>query len=222
MMHAIDLRLSVGDLAKTPVAERRLGKPLQGEPARYHSMKHPTVQTWRRIGTTLLALFAVVGVARAGPPPLETVSRVDLERYQGGWYEIARLPNRFQDHCAGEVTADYRRQEDGGIEVINRCRAESGEVDEARGVARVVDPPANSRLEVSFVSLFGWNLFWGDYWIIELDPEYQHVVIATPSRKYAWILARTPRISPETRAALNGVLEGAGYDPAELIDTPQD
>jgi apolipoprotein D and lipocalin family protein len=184
---------------------------------------HPASSNHAPLGRTLLlalALFSgLVGLARGELPPLETVAKVDLERYQGVWYEVAKLPNRFQDHCVGEVTATYSQREDGDIEVVNRCRNQQGEMDEAIGVARVVNPPANSQLEVSFVSLFGFNLFWGDYWIINLDPDYRHVVIATPSRKYAWILARTPTLSQQTRAELDQVLEQAGYTPEELMDT---
>ena len=153
--------------------------------------------------------------------PLSTVLQVDLDRYLGTWYEIARLPNRFQDQCVGNVTADYRRLENGNIEVRNRCLQASGEPDEARGVARVVDSTSNAKLEVSFVSLFGWRLFWGDYWILDLGVDYDYAVIGMPSRRYAWILSRTPQLSPERRRRIDGVLLRAGYDPAQLVETPQ-
>jgi len=167
-------------------------------------------------------LFAHPGTAPAGSAgvPLETVSGVDLDRYAGTWHEIARLPNRFQKHCVADVTAEYRLRDDGRIDVLNRCRDANGEYDQANGVARVVDPATRSKLEVSFVSLFGWQLFWGDYWIIDLDPDYQHVVIATPSRRYAWVLARAQTLSSSTREQVQQVLRSAGYDPAELKWVP--
>jgi len=165
-------------------------------------------------------LFAFTGVVLAEDrQTLETVSQVDLDRYAGTWYEIARLPNRFQDHCAGNVTADYRQLDNGNIEVINRCLTDDGEMDEARGEARIVDRSTNAKLEVSFVSLFGWKLFWGDYWILDLGDEYEYAVIGVPSRKYAWILSRTVRQPPEIRNHIRKVLLHAGYDPAKLVET---
>jgi apolipoprotein D and lipocalin family protein len=152
---------------------------------------------------------------------LETVSQVDLNRYVGTWYEIARLPNWFQDQCAGNVTAEYQRLDDGNIAVVNRCLDEKGKIDEARGVARVVDKTTNAKLEVSFVSLFGWHLFWGDYWILDLGDDYAHVVVGTPSRKYAWILARSISLPAEAWERTQQILLKAGYDPEKLEKTRQ-
>lgn len=150
---------------------------------------------------------------------LQTVERVELDRYLGTWYEIARLPNRFQDHCRGNVTADYARLDDGAIEVVNRCLDNNGTIDEARGVARIVEPSSNSKLEVSFVSLFGFHLFWGDYWILDLGEEYEYSVVGMPSRKYGWILSRTTSMPPETWDRLRRVLTDAGYDPDKFLQT---
>jgi apolipoprotein D and lipocalin family protein len=157
--------------------------------------------------------------ALAAPPA--TVARVDLERYLGRWYEIARLPNRFQRHCRGNVTADYAWRDDGRLAVHNRCLDQNGGTDAAEGVARVVDPASQARLEVSFVSLFGWSLFWGDYWILDLDPDYRQVVVGTANRGYAWILSRTPTLTPAGRQRADQALRRAGYDPGALVDTAQ-
>ncbi|MGD2073679.1 MAG: lipocalin family protein [Gammaproteobacteria bacterium] len=155
------------------------------------------------------------------PPAPTTVDRVDLERYQGLWYETAKIPNRFQDHCVANTTADYRLGEDRRMRVLNRCLTEDGDWDEARGVARVVDPTSNARLEVSFVSLFGWQLFWGDYWILDLAPDYSYAVVGTPARDYGWILSRTPQLSASTRAAIDRRLREQGYDPDDFEATLQ-
>lgn len=164
----------------------------------------------------------LVGGVMAGEQRLpETVSQVDLNRYLGTWYELSRLPNRFQDHCAGDVTAEYRRLENGDIEVINRCMDKGGRADEANGVARVVDTSSNAKLEVSFLSLFGWQLFWGDYWILELGSDYNYAVIGTPNRKYGWVLSRTPSLSPELWTHIQQVLIRNDYDPGEFVSTPQ-
>jgi apolipoprotein D and lipocalin family protein len=168
----------------------------------------------------LLALLAAGCAATPSDPP-ETVERVDLERYTGRWYEIARIPNRFQDQCAGGTTAEYSLRDDGRIGVINRCVTEDGGIDEARGVARVVDPQTNARLEVSFVDLLGWQLFWGDYWILGLGPEYQWSLVGHPQRRYGWILSRTPSIAPATRERIDDLLRANGYDPGRFVDSPR-
>lgn len=147
----------------------------------------------------------------------ETVASVDLQRYTGTWHELAHLPNRFQEQCVSAVSASYRLRDDGTIEVVNRCRTGDGSMDEAHGLARVVDPVARSKLEVSFVSLFGWHLFWGDYWILYLDPDYRVAVIGTPGRKYAWVLARAEKLDADSWEAVEAALRQAGYDPGALL-----
>ena len=147
----------------------------------------------------------------------DTVKTVDLQRYIGTWHELARLPNWFQEQCVSEVSASYRLRQDGKIDVVNRCRTVDGSLDEAHGLARVVDPVGRSKLEVSFVSLFGWHLFWGDYWILYLDPDYHVAVVGTPNRKYAWVLARATRLDANSWEAIDNALRRAGYDPGALL-----
>lgn len=156
----------------------------------------------------------------AGTPP-ETVSRVELDLYTGLWHEIARIPNRFQRQCARDTTAHYALRADGRIDVVNRCVTADGSVKEARGIARVVDPASNAKLEVSFVRILGWRLFWGDYWIIDLDPDYRFAVIGHPDRSYGWILSRQPRLDDTTRRRIDAVLKDRGYDPAQFEASPQ-
>ena len=115
------------------------------------------------LGVAATASPALASAAKQAPP--ETVAFVDLERYAGSWYEIASIPNRFQKHCRGNTRASYRPIEQQRIEVINSCLDQDGTLDTAQGVARVVDATSNAKLQVSFVSLFGWQLFWGDYWL---------------------------------------------------------
>ncbi|MES9852921.1 MAG: lipocalin family protein [Candidatus Thiodiazotropha sp. L084R] len=168
---------------------------------------------------TLFTFTVVVFVFAKDLQEMETVSQVDLNLYQGSWYEIARLPNRFQDQCAGNVTANYKQLDDGNIEVINRCLDDQGRMDEAQGVARIINKSTNAKLEVSFVSLFGWNLFWGDYWIIGLGDSYEYAVIGTPNRSYAWVLSRSDHVIPEQWQLIQQVLLQSGYDPNELVMT---
>jgi len=160
-------------------------------------------------------------VSAAKQPPPETVAFVDLDRYAGRWYEIASIPNRFQKHCRGNTVASYRPVEAQRIEVINSCLDKDGSIDTAQGIARIVDSSSNAKLEVSFVSLFGWQLFWGDYWVLELADDYSYVIVGTPSFRYGWILSRTPVMSAELRKRLDERLRALGYDPATFADTPQ-
>lgn len=142
--------------------------------------------------------------------PVTTVTHVDLERYAGRWYEIAKIPNSFQKKCARGTTAEYALREDGRIAVRNHCLKFDGSPTEADGVAKVVDSKSNAKLKVSFVSLLGMRLFWGDYWVIGLDPEYRWAVIGTPNRKYGWVLARTPVEDASLEHAF-AILERNGY-----------
>ncbi len=172
-----------------------------------------------------LPAAAAVGITRvgaqdAGPP--RTVDHVDLERYVGLWYEIARIPNRFQDQCARHVTAEYVLRDDGRIDVINRCIKEDGKQDEAKGLARVEDTQSNAHLKVSFFSILGWRPVWGDYLVIGLGEDYEYALVGSPDRKYGWILARDPELDDATLEQLRGQLRDRGYDPAGFAPTLQD
>jgi apolipoprotein D and lipocalin family protein len=173
-----------------------------------------------QIATITFLLFAVASGSAFVDPP-RTVDFVDLERYMGRWYEIAALPNFFQRQCVRDTTADYRLHSDGTVAVTNRCRKEDGTLDEARGIARSADPVTNSKLEVSFVSVFGKHLFWGDYWIIGLDVDYDYALVGTPSRRWGWILARDPTPSRESITVWLERFREQGYDPKEFVLTSQ-
>jgi apolipoprotein D and lipocalin family protein len=154
---------------------------------------------------------------------LKAVPSVDLHKYAGTWYEIARYPNRFQNDCAGDVTATYTIDED-GIEVVNRCRKQSGEVTEAKGRARLAseDGP-NSKLKVRFAPAFLsiFSFVWGNYWIIDLAPDYSYAVIGEPERKYLWILSRTKKLDDVVFAKILERIKLNGYDTTKLVITPQ-
>ena len=165
-----------------------------------------------------LALALIVGVAttpvQAEPAPLQTVPSVDVPRYMGTWHEIAKYPNWFQKKCASSTQATYTLQADGRVQVLNRCKTDKGEWSEALGAARQVGGPTSPRLQVRFAPewLSFIPLVWGDYWIIELDPDYQWVVVSEPQREYLWILARTPQMPAATYQDLLGQLQGRGFD----------
>ena len=151
------------------------------------------------------------------PAPLRTVAHVDLARYTGTWYEIASFPQRFQKGCTA-TSAVYTLRKDGTIQVVNRCHRDSldGRETIARGRAKVVDHESNAKLKVSFF----WP-FWGDYWIIDLDPEYRYAVVGHPSRKYLWILSRTRTMDALVYSGILERLTAQGYDVGRLRVTLQ-
>ena len=131
----------------------------------------------------------------AAPQAVQTVASVNLDRYLGDWYEVARLPNWFQRKCLGDVVATYARRSDGRLDVINRCRTEK-EVITAKGVARVLDS-TGTKLKVRFApaALSFLPFVWGDYWVLGLADDYTWAVVGSPDRKYLWVLSRTPTLS---------------------------
>lgn len=172
----------------------------------------------------VLAAASVAGAQSSAPAaPPATVAKVDLDRYAGRWFEIARFPNRFQKKCVGEVSAEYVRRSDGRIDVINRCRLADGSIDAAKGIARVVSTDgSNSKLKVRFAP--AWLSFlpvWGDYWILELAEDYSYVVVGDSERKYLWVLARAPQMSDEVYRDVTGRVAAKGFDVSRLVKTVQ-
>ena len=173
--------------------------------------------------TAMFSVCSIVTVVKAqdmNNSPV-TVDSVDLTKYAGLWYEIAKIPNRFQKSCARNTTAAYKLRDDGKIDVINKCIEENGDINEAKGLAEVVDTTTNAKLEVSFVRILGIQLFWGDYWIIGLDKDYKYAVVGTPSRKYGWILSRTPKLSTSDMNTTYNILRKQGYNPGDFVITEQ-
>ena len=176
-------------------------------------------------GTFLLGVAAGEALARAGveAEPLDTIASLDAKRYMGTWYEIAKFPNAFQRKCAGDTSATYSLRDDGRVRVVNRCRRADGGEDVAEGVARQIGGAASPKLEVRFapaiLSLI--PMVWGDYWVIDLDENYQLAAVSEPLRKYLWILSRTPQVDPAAYQALLGRLAAKGFDLSKLERTPQ-
>ncbi len=162
----------------------------------------------------LLAGLAVMAAAQAEPEPLQTVPSLDVPRYMGTWHEIAKYPNWFQKKCVSSTQATYTLQADGRVQVLNRCKTDQGEWSEALGAARQIGGPTSAQLKVRFAPewLSFIPLVWGDYWIVELDPDYQWVVVSEPKREYLWVLSRSPQMSTATYLSLLGKLETLGFD----------
>jgi apolipoprotein D and lipocalin family protein len=160
---------------------------------------------------SLAALLAGCGGGGA-PEGIEPVRGFQVERYMGKWYEIVRLDHRFERGME-KVTATYTLNDDGTVAVLNRgFRTAKGEWDEASGKARFVGSPDVGALEVSF-----FGPFYGAYNIVDLDPEYQHVLIVGPSRDYLWILSRTPDPPAQEVDRLIAKAGQLGFDTGALI-----
>ena len=153
-------------------------------------------------------------------PAVTPVDQVDLARYLGRWYEIARLPMRHEPAGASDITATYSLNEDGSVRVHNRM-LHNGEVEESIGRATTVDT-TNSRLEVSFLPEgLRWIPFTkGDYWILKLDPAYSVALVGSPDHKYLWLLARHPHLDEATGNHYLAQAQAQGFDLSALIHTP--
>lgn len=152
-----------------------------------------------------------------------TVQSVDLNKYAGVWYEFARYPNKFQKQCLGNVTAEYVIEKDGDITVINKCKTANGEIDEAKGEARIKDKRTNAKLEVRFAPKFLSFIpqVWGDYWILDLGKDYDYALVGSPDRKYLWVLSRTPQIDNAKYENMMQIARQEGYNPDKLVKTQQ-
>jgi apolipoprotein D and lipocalin family protein len=174
------------------------------------------------LATTMLS--GVVSCAKSPDPmPVEAVSTLDLPRYMGRWFELAKYPNRFQTQCVGDTTATYRLQADGSVEVTNRCKTADGKVDQAVGRAETVGDRPEAKLRVRFAPAWvGWlPMVWGDYWVVDIDPDYSLVAVSEPRRDYLWILARTPAVDPARYQAVLERLRHKGFDTGHLVQTVQ-
>jgi apolipoprotein D and lipocalin family protein len=168
------------------------------------------------LAATVLATQALA----AAQPPSKPVSAAF---YTGKWYEIAKYPNKFQKQCVGNTTATYARKPGNKLEVVNQCVKKDGSLNAARGEAKIVDNVSNSKLKVRFApSFLSWlPAVWGDYWIIDLGPNYEYSVIGDPGREYFWILSRTPAMSDATYQNILRRSEKMGFQPGKVVKTPQ-
>lgn len=165
----------------------------------------------------LLALSLILASC-SSPRPLRTVSQVNLERYAGHWHEIARLPNTFQRDDSS-ATADYTVQEDGSVRVVNTEHRPDGSTRTATGRATAVEGSGGSRLRVKFEGLAALvpAAAEGNYWIIDLAPDYSAALVGTPDRKFLWLLSRSAIMAPAVRERYLRRARDEGFDTARLI-----
>ena len=173
------------------------------------------VQLLRIMAAIAALIFGIVTFTAAGasgPPPVQSVTMVDQSRWMGRWYQIARLPNRFQKGCTGSYT-DFSLRDDGQINVINSCRNEKdGSLRQEKGRAWVIEPNTNARIKVSFF----WP-FRSEYWVIGLGKEYEYTVVASPNRKYLWILSRTADMNDDLYGDIMKEVERQGFDIKKVL-----
>jgi apolipoprotein D and lipocalin family protein len=186
-------------------------RPPVAQPSRFPSRARSMV--WS-LGCASLLLLGVRATA-ARRPPLKTVDHVDLPRYLGRWYEVARLPNWFEKKCDRDVTAEYGMEGD-KIRVNNACVKADGTIARSMGSAKIVDTVTYAKLKVTFF----WP-FYGNYWILGLAPDYRWAVVGEPDRKFLWILSRTPSLSTADWRLAENVARDAGYSIQKLLKTKQ-
>src|SRR5450830_373104 len=193
-----------------------------------HSLK-PSRPAWRRLLAPLCLIAAgwvsgLAAPAQAGEPAaLRPIERLDLPRYLGTWYEVAKFPNRFQKQCVADTRAEYQSTPEGAVRVVNQCRLADGSVEKAVGQARQIGAADSPRLQVRFAP--AWLSFipavWGDYWVIDLDEGYQLAAVSEPRREYLWVLSRTPSVPAPVYEALLKRLAAQGLDVGRLERSPQ-
>lgn len=179
----------------------------------------------RRLAILLVGLFllgVVSAMSYAATQPVQTVESVNLERYMGKWYEIAAIPMFFERKCIGNTTAIYSLLPDGLVKVTNSCDVAKGKRMMAEGRGRVMDAKTHAKLKVTFWHFLGWRwIVGGDYWIIDLAPDYSYAIVGHPSRKYGWILSRVPVLPKETLQRLATHLKAQGYNACNFSMIPQ-
>lgn len=175
------------------------------------------------LGVLLISLGSSLAMAQQGDQAVKTIASLDVPRYLGTWYEIAKFPNWFQKKCVSNTKAVYAARPDGNLRVLNSCKTASGETSEAEGLARQIGAKDSPKLEVRFAPewLSFLPLVWGDYWVIDLDSQYQVAAVSDPRREYLWVLSRTPQLDPKVYADLLQRLKQQQFDIQKLELTPQ-
>jgi len=175
------------------------------------------------LGLLLICFGSTQVMAQQGDQAVKTIVVLDVSRYLGTWYEIAKFPNWFQKKCVSNTKAVYSAKSDGNLRVLNSCKTAGGDISEAEGLARQIGSKDSPKLEVRFApERFSFlPLVWGDYWVIDLDPQYQLAAVSDPRREYLWVLSRTPQLDPKVYADLLQRLKQQQFDIQKLEITAQ-
>ncbi|MCK6598595.1 MAG: lipocalin family protein [Bdellovibrionaceae bacterium] len=171
-----------------------------------------------------LCIFTLgcVSLAKDSRPTVQTAQFVDLNKYLGKWYEVASIPQSFQKQCVANTTAQYSLTDNGLIKVLNSCTKIDDSVSVAEARARVIDTQSYSKLKVTFVKLFDWVFaFGGNYWILDVDSNYNIALVGDPTRNYAWILSRYPSLSTAQWVEAEKTFKNQGYDTCKILTSIQ-
>jgi len=175
------------------------------------------------IFSTFLLVLSFTAYGQGSDIPVKTIPSLDVPRYLGTWYEIAKYPNWFQRKCLSNTQAVYSAKADGTLKVLNSCKTADGEISQAEGAARQIGAKDSPKLEVRFAP--AWLSFiplvWGDYWVIDLDAQYQVAVVSDPSREYLWILSRTPQLDKKVYEDILQRIQNQQFDVRKLELTTQ-
>lgn len=182
-----------------------------------------------KIEKRLFAVSALLAIAllyalpsQAASKKLNAQKNVDLKKYAGKWYEIARLPNWFERNCSSDVTAEYVLTTDKQITVTNSCKKKDGKIEVARGLANVAnDPEVTLRVTFAPKALRFMPFVWANYSVISVDESYKHALVGEPSRKYLWILSRDKNMDSTTYDALVDKAKAEGFDISKLMKSEQ-
>jgi len=170
-----------------------------------------------------VAAWMVLSAATAAPP-VRPVPQLDLQRYAGTWFEIARLPNGLQERCVGDATATYWPVDAHTVRLVQRCRESGGQWSVMVGDAVAEEGDASgARLRLSYMP--AWLRWWPQtsarHWVVLLDDDYRYAVVSDPARRSLWILARTPSLDRGTYAGIVDILRNLKYPVDRLVATPQ-
>jgi apolipoprotein D and lipocalin family protein len=180
-------------------------------------------KTYSVFFSTCILVFNFSAYGQGDDAAVKTIPSLDVQRYLGAWYEIAKYPNWFQRKCLSNTIAVYSARVDGTLKVLNSCKTTDGEVSEAEGTARQIGAKDSPKLEVRFAP--AWLSFipmvWGDYWVIDLDPQYQVAVVSDPRREYLWILSRTPQLDKKVYEDTLVRIQAQQFDVRKLELTKQ-
>ena len=178
---------------------------------------------YRVFFSACILLFNLSACGQGSDAPVKTIQSLDVQRYLGVWYEIAKYPNWFQRKCASNTKAVYSARADGTLKVLNSCKTAEGEISEAEGTAKQIGAKDSPKLEVRFAP--AWLAFiplvWGDYWVIDLDAQYQVAVVSDPRREYLWILSRTPQVDKKIYEDTLARIQTQQFDVRKLELTTQ-
>ena len=175
----------------------------------------------------LILIATAAQICSAQLAPITPISSLDLQRYQGTWYEIAKYPNKFQAMCIKSTSAQYAIQASGTVSVSNSCTDKTGATNKVVGEARLVGAdknPQSATLQVRFAPAWlSWlPIVWGDYWVIAIDPQYQWSIVSEPKREFLWVLSRSKQLDANTWATIEAQIKRAGLDVSKLEKTIQE